>query len=47
MDGEISLVRPDGASRRGRWQQFEVQAPAGQTIWGGLFWLLFGAVAKK
>ena len=47
MDGEISLVRPDGASRRVRWQQSEIQVPAGQTLWGGLFWLLFWAVAKK
>jgi len=47
MDGEFSLVRPDGASRRARRQYAQIQEPVGQTVWSGLFWLLFWAVAKK
>jgi len=47
MDGEFSFVRPDGASKRARWQYRRIQVPAGQTNKGGLFWLLFWAVAKE
>ena len=43
-DGEFSLVRPDGASRRARRQYQIIQEPAGQTMWaafsGYALWLL-------
>jgi len=47
MDGEFSLVRPDGASRRARRQYAQIQEPVGQTMWSGLFWLLFLGCSKK
>jgi len=51
MDGEFSLVRLDGASRRVRWQHWKIQAPrmlfSGQVMRGGFFWLLFLAVEKE
>jgi len=51
MDGEFSLARMDSASRRARWQQMKIQVPrmlfSGQMIRGGLFWILFWAVAKE
>jgi len=41
MDGEFSLVRPDGALRRVRKQRLRIQAPEGQTKQGGILLVTF------
>ncbi len=51
MDGEFSLVRPDGASGRARWQQWTIQAPrmlsSGQTMRDGILLVTFLLLLKE